>query len=122
MIIRGKISHHCLGYKPYIKVGTLVKNLGGLLGNQETNHHIRICHHSPDRIIIPTNHLNNGTLQVGKTGHPNILLLLILLSINIGHKGGGDSHTPIHYLSLHLIILILSIQPIPNNFCLGLCL
>ena len=116
MIIRQKTSHRCMGCKPYIKVGTLVKHLGGLLGNQETKHHIKKCHHNPHPIIIPTNNLNNGTLQVGITGHPSTLLLLILLSTNIGHRDGGDKHIPSHHLSSHLVILILSTYPIPNKF------
>ena len=79
MIIQQKTAHCFLGYKPYIKVGTLVKPRGGILGNQGTPHHIRICHHNPRLITNPTNHLNSGTLQVGSIGHPSILLLLILL-------------------------------------------
>ena len=70
----------------------------------------------PPPYYQPTNYLNIGTLQVGSIGHPSILLLLILLSSNIGHRGGGDNPTTNHHISLHLIIYILNTHPIPNNF------
>ena len=107
------ISHSYWGYKPYTRVGMLVEHLGGLLRNQGTLHHIRICHHS---LHLITSHLNSLTLQVGSIGHPSIFLLLILLSSSIGHRGGRDSTTHSQHLSLHLIILILSIQLIPKIF------
>ena len=110
------------GLQPYIRVGTLVKHIGGL-GNLNTNQPIRIHHHNPHPIIIPTNNLKNGTLQVGRTGHPStLLLLLIFFGISIGHRDGGDKHIPHHHLYSHLIILILSTHPISNNFFLGLCI
>ena len=112
-----------LGLRAIYKSGeTLVKQLGDL-GNLEINQHIRIHRRNPHPIIIPTNNLNNGTLQVCRTGHPNTLLLLLILHKNsIGHKGGGDNPTPNHHLYLHLITHILITQPIPNNFYHGLCL
>ena len=60
-------------------------------------------------ITLHTNNPNNGTILVGRVGHLNILLLNFH-SNSIGHKGGEDSHTLSHNLSLHLIILILSIN------------
>ena len=116
------ISHRYQGYNPYTRVGMLMKHPGGLSGNQGTHHHIRICHHILHLITNLTNRLNIGTLQVGSSGRPSILLLLILLRNSIGHKGGGDNPTPNHHLSPHLIIHLLSTHPIPNNFYQGLCL
>ena len=120
MLIQPRTAHRFLGYKPYIRVGMLVKHLGVILGNQGIHHHIQICHHNLHLITNLTNHLNSGTLQVGSIGHPSILLLLILLNSGIGHGGGGDGPTPSHHLSL--LILILNIQPIPNNCYQDLCL
>ena len=118
-----KYSHRFLRYMPYIRVGMLVKHLGAPLGNLDTNQHIRICHHNSHSIIIPTNNLNNGTLQVGRNFHlSTLLLLLILLSISIDHRDGGDKHIHSHHLYPYPIILMLNTHPMSSNFFLGLCL
>ena len=50
------------------------------------------------------------------------ILLLNFHSNSIGHKGGEENHILRHNLSLHLVILILSINPISSSICLGLYL
>ena len=97
-----------------------MKHLGGLLGKLETNQHIRTFHRNLHSIILHINHLNNGTIQVGRTG--NLSTVLNLCNKNIGHKNGEDNHILKQNLSLYLIILILSTKQISSKIRLDLFL
>ena len=98
-----------------------MKHIWGILGNLEINQHTRVFHHYSHPITLHTNNPNNGTILVSRVGHLSILLLNFHNN-SIGHKGGEDSHTLNHNLSLHLIILIFIINQISSSIFLDLYL